>query len=70
MTMSKLSGAGSKPLSDRLFLEKEKWRRRQARMSFARKLAVLDELYESVSSLPFLDGRGDSARESLDNDAR
>ena len=51
MTMSNLSRAGSKPLSDRLFLEKEKWRRRQARMSFARKLAVLDSLHGSVSSL-------------------
>ncbi len=49
--MSNLSRAGSKPLSDRLFLEKEKWRRRQARMSFARKLAVLDSLHGSVSSL-------------------
>ena len=67
--MSRLSRAGSKHCSERLFLEKEKWHRRQARMSFARKLGVLDELYESVSSLPVLDSGGESARQSLDNGA-
>ena len=67
--MSKLSRAGSRPYSERLFLEKERWHRRQARMSFARKLAVLDSLYESVSSLPVLHSGGDLERDSLDNDA-
>jgi hypothetical protein len=52
-----------------LFLEQEKWHRRQARMSFARKLGVLDDLYESVSSLPVLDRGEESARQSPDNDA-
>jgi len=67
--MSNHSCSGSKPYSERLILEKEKWHRRQARMSFARKLAILDSFYESVSSLPVLHGGGDSARESLDHDA-
>ena len=67
--MNKLSRKDSKHLSERLFLEKEKWHRRQARMSFARKLGILDELYESVSSLPVLGSGGESARQNLDNDA-
>jgi len=67
--MNRLSRAGSKHYSERLFLEKEKWHRRQARMSFARKLSVLDDLYESVSSLPVLDRGEESARQSPDNDA-
>ena len=36
----------SKTYAELAFREKEKWRRRQARMSFKRKLEVLDRLRE------------------------
>jgi hypothetical protein len=38
--------AGSKAYAELVFREKEIWRRRQARMSFSRKLEVLDHLRE------------------------
>ena len=52
MTTKRPLPAGTKHYSERLFLEKEKWHRRQARMSFARKLRALDELFEGASALP------------------
>ena len=42
----------SKAYSERIYQEKERWHRRQARMSFARKLMVLDSLLESRKELP------------------
>ena len=38
--------ADSKAYAELVFREKEIWRRRQARMSFSRKLEVLDHLRE------------------------
>ena len=38
--------ADSKTYAELVFREKEKWRCRQARMSFSRKLEVLDQLRE------------------------
>ena len=44
----------SAPLAERIFEEKAKWHRRRARASFARKLAVLDKLFEDARRLPGL----------------
>jgi hypothetical protein len=52
MTGSTPSPDDSRNLTKRLFAEKERWHRRQARMSFARKLLVLDNLFESAKDLP------------------
>ena len=38
--------ADSKAYAELVFREKEKWHRRRARMSFSRKLEVLDQLRE------------------------
>ena len=38
--------ADSKTYAELVFREKENWRRRQARISFSRKLEVLDRLRE------------------------
>ena len=40
---------------ERIFDEKVKWHRRKARVSFARKLAVLDKLFEDARRLPRLE---------------
>ena len=48
--------ATSKLYSEHAFLEKEKWHRRRARMSLAKKLQVLDRLLESRMSLPRITG--------------
>ena len=45
----------SAPLAERIFEEKAKWHRRRARASFARKLAVLDKLFEDARYLPKLE---------------
>ena len=42
-------------LAERLFEEKAKWHRRQAKASFESKLAVLDKLYEDAKHLPKLE---------------
>ena len=42
----------SKAYAEQIYQEKERWHRRQARMSFARKLMVLDSLLESRKELP------------------
>ena len=64
--MNKLSRVGSKHYSERLFLEKEKWHRRQARMSFARKLGVLDELFEMAKDIPKLRRADDKPSQGLE----
>ena len=46
--------AGSKRYSEQAFLEKEKWHRRQARMSLTRKVQALDRLLERARNLPKL----------------
>jgi len=47
------SRRGSAPLAEKLFEEKDLWHRRRARMSFARKLEVLDRMRERLLELPF-----------------
>lgn len=42
-------------LAERIFEEKAKWHRRQAKASFESKLAVLDKLYEDAKHLPKLE---------------
>jgi len=54
----------SKLYSNLVFLEKEKWRRRRERMSFTRKIEVLDRLLKMAVELPRLDGAGDEHRRS------
>ena len=43
--------ASSKAYGELAFREKEKWHRRRARMSFARKLEVLDRLRERAREI-------------------
>ena len=43
--------ADSKAYGELAFREKEKWHRRRARMSFARKLEVLDRLRERAREI-------------------
>ena len=45
----------SRPLAERIFEEKAKWHRRQAKASVESKLAVLDKLYEDAKHLPKLE---------------
>ena len=52
----KLLPADSKSYTAQAFLEKEKWRHRRARMSFAKKLEALDRLLEMGKQLPKLTG--------------
>ena len=54
--------ADSKSYSEQAFLEKEKWHRRRARMSFVKKLEALDRLLEMGKQLPKL--TGDPSRSS------
>ena len=42
-------------LAERIFEEKAKWHRQQAKASFESKLAVLDKLYEDAKHLPKLE---------------
>lgn len=44
----------SKQYAELAFKEKETWRRRKSRMSFARKLEELDKLREAAKHLPRL----------------
>ena len=44
--------ADSKAYAELAFREKAKWRRRQERMSFVRKLEALDRLRERVREIP------------------
>lgn len=52
----------SKAYSERAYREKERWHRSQARMSFKRKLEVLDWLREAGASLPKLVNEQDEGR--------
>ena len=54
MTKPRPLSIDSKAYSERAFREKERWHRRQARMSFKRKLEILDWLREAGGSLPKL----------------
>ncbi|MGH9341964.1 MAG: hypothetical protein ACRD1R_20840 [Acidobacteriota bacterium] len=54
MTKQRLP-ADFKPSADRLFLEKEKWHHRRARMSFTEKIEVLDRLLLMAETLPKLE---------------
>ena len=56
--------ADSKLYSKLVFLEKEKWHRRRERMSFTRKIEVLDRLLKMAVELPKLDGTEDEHRRS------
>ena len=54
--------ASSREYAGCAFVEKEKWHRRRARMSFTRKLEALDRLLEMAKELPKLhdeEGRPD-----------
>ena len=52
MTKKKPSPSDSARSAERIFDEKAKWHRRKARASFARKLAVLDKLFEDAKGPP------------------
>lgn len=55
--MAERSPRDSRPLTERIFDEKAKWHRRNARASYARKLAVLDEMFEDARRLPSVEER-------------
>ena len=46
--------------AERIFAEKAKWHRRKARVSFARKLTVLDKLFEDAKRLPRFKRHGEN----------
>ena len=48
MTKNRPSRKDSARSAERIFAEKAKWHRQQARASFARKLAVLDDMFEDA----------------------